>query len=96
MANTSMLHIRVDDALKAEASEKLANVGLTLSDAVRILLTRITKEGGMPMGLTADPELYDAWFRDRVKEALVDSRPTVPHHQVMDEAQPLIDGKRRG
>ena len=36
---TSMLHVRIDDALKTEASEKLASFGLTISDAVRILLT---------------------------------------------------------
>lgn len=89
-----MLHVRVDDALKADAAETLANFGLTISDAVRILLTRITKEGGLPVGLTADPEAYDAWFRDKVKEAMADGRPTVPHQQVMDEAQSLIDRKR--
>ncbi len=46
MAHTSMLHVRVDDTLKADAADKLANIGLTVSDAGRILLTRITKEGG--------------------------------------------------
>lgn len=95
MAHTSMLHVRVDDELKNDATEKLASFGLTISDAVRILLTRITKEGGLPVGLTADPEAHDAWFRDKVKEALADTRPTVSHKQVMDEAQALIDGKRR-
>src|SRR5690554_7108975 len=70
MAHSSMLHVRVDDELKADATEKLASFGLTISDAVRILLTRITKEGGLPVGLTADPETHDAWFRDKVKEAL--------------------------
>src|SRR5215470_6310891 len=43
-ARTSMLHVRVDEQLKAEATKKLANFGLTVSDAVRILLTRIAKE----------------------------------------------------
>lgn len=94
-AHTSMLHVRVDDQLKADASEKLARVGLTLSDAVRILLTRVAKEGGLPAGLTADPEAHDAWFRAKVQEALADPRPTVPHRQVMDEAQARIDRKRR-
>ncbi|AOD16788.1 type II toxin-antitoxin system RelB/DinJ family antitoxin [Xanthomonas fragariae] len=94
-AHTSMLHIRVDDALKAQAAETLANVGLTVSDAVRILLTRVAKEGGLPAGLTADPEAHDAWFRGKVQEALADTRPAVPHRQVMDEAQALIDRKRR-
>ncbi len=85
MAHTSMLHVRVDDELKAETTEKLAGFGLTVSDAVRILLTRITKEGGLPVGLTTDPEAHDVWFRYKVQEALAD-RPTVPHKQVMDEA----------
>lgn len=58
-AQTSMLHIRVDDKLKADATEKLANVGLSVSDAVRIFLTRVIKEGGLPVGLTTDPEAHD-------------------------------------
>ena len=95
MAQTSMLHVRVDNALKAEATEKLASFGLTVSDAVRILLTRIAKEGGLPAGLTADPEAHDAWFRAKVREALADTGSGVAHQQVMDEAQALIDGKRR-
>jgi DNA-damage-inducible protein J len=95
MAQTSMLHVRVDDKLKAAATEKLADVGLTVSDAVRILLTRIAKEGGLPAGLTTDPKAYDTWFRAKVQEALDDTRPPVPHRQVMDEAQALIDKKRR-
>lgn len=95
MTHTSMLHVRVDDELKAEAAETLAGFGLTISDAVRILLTRITQEGGLPVGLTADPQAHDTWFRDKVKAALADTGPTVPHQQVMDEAQALIDKKRR-
>ena len=93
-AQTSMLHVRVDDHLKSQAADALAGVGLTLSDAVRILLTRIAAEGGLPAGLTADPDAHDAWFRAKVREALDDTRPAVPHAQVMQEAQALIDAKR--
>lgn len=94
-AQTSMLHVRVDDQLKTQAAEALAGVGLTLSDAVRILLTRVAIEGGLPAGLTADPDTYDAWFRAKVREALDDPRPSVPHGQAMSSVQVLIDGKRR-
>lgn len=94
-ARTSMLHVRVDDQLKAQATDALAGVGLTLSDAVRILLTRVAAEGGLPAGLTTDPDAYDAWFRAKVQKALADPRPTIPHDQVMQEARALIDGKRR-
>lgn len=93
MAHISMLHVRVDEALKAEAAEKLATFGLTVSDAVRILITRITKEGGLPAGLTSDLETQDTWFRNKVNEALDDSEDSVLHKQVMDEAQGMIDKK---
>jgi DNA-damage-inducible protein J len=92
---TSMLHVRVDNKIKSEAAANLAHYGMTVSDAVRILLTRIAKEGGLPAGLTCDPASYDAWFRAKVHEALVDTSPPVPHKRVMDEAQAIIDGKRR-
>lgn len=94
-AQTSMLHVRVDEHLKAQATDALTSVGLTLSDAVRILLTRVAAEGGLPAGLTADPAAHDAWFRAKVQEALADPHPTTPHAQVMQEARDLIDGKRR-
>ena len=91
----SMLHVRVDNQLKAQAAEALAGVGLTLSDAVRILLTRVAAEGGMPAGLTADPDAYDAWFRKKAKEALEDAGPSIPHAQAMLDAQAIIVAKRR-
>ncbi len=94
-AHTSMLHVRVADGLKSQAAEALAGVGLTISDAVRILLTRIAAEGGLPAGLTMDPDAYDTWFRAKVREALDDPRPPAHHDRVMDEAQALIDAKRR-
>lgn len=94
-AQTTMLHVRVDEQLKSKAADTLAGVGLTLSDAVRILLTRVAAEGGLPAGLTADPQAHDAWFRAKVREALDDPRPAIPHKQVMSETQALIDGKRR-
>jgi hypothetical protein len=37
MARSRMLHVRVDDELKTQASEALAAMGLSVSDAVRIL-----------------------------------------------------------
>ncbi|WP_442886502.1 type II toxin-antitoxin system RelB/DinJ family antitoxin [Arsukibacterium sp.] len=91
---TSMLHVRVDNALKADAAAKLADVGLTVSDAVRILLTRISKEGGLPAGLVADADAYDAWFKAKVHEALQDPAESLPHSDVMSDIQALIDRKR--
>ncbi|RIK95923.1 MAG: type II toxin-antitoxin system antitoxin, RelB/DinJ family [Burkholderiales bacterium] len=93
-AQTSMLHVRVDESLKVAASAHLARFGLTVSDAVRILLARVVEERGLPVALASDPEAYDAWFRSKVQDALADSRPAIEHRQVMAEAQSLIDRKR--
>ncbi len=85
MAQTSMLHVRIDDDVKTAAADKLSALGLTVSDAVRILMTRIAKEGGLPAGLTGSSESYDVWFRAMVQEALDDTRPPLPHRVVMGD-----------
>ena len=95
-AQTSMLHVRVDNHLKTQATNALSSVGLTLSDAVRILLTRVAAEGGLPAGLTTDPDAYDAWFRAKVQAALESDKPVVPHDEVMAKMWATIEqhGKR--
>jgi len=51
MANTSMLHVRIDDDVKAQATEALAAMGLSVSDAVRILLKRVVNDQAFPLEL---------------------------------------------
>ena len=58
MAQSSMLHIRVDDEVKTQATEALAAMGLSMSDAVRIFLTRVVNDQAFPLELkvpTAEP-----------------------------------------
>lgn len=50
-AHSSMLHVRVDDDLKAKAVEALNAIGLSTSDAVRLLLHRIVAEQAFPLEL---------------------------------------------
>ena len=51
MAHSTMLHVRVDDEVKAQASEALAAMGLSVSDAVRILLKRVVNDQAFPLEL---------------------------------------------
>lgn len=53
MATTTMVHIRVNETLKAQAADALAAMGLSLSDAVRVFLTRVVAEQGLPFELKA-------------------------------------------
>ena len=43
-----MIHVRVDEDLKLRASDTLEKMGLSLSEAVRLLLTRIATEKALP------------------------------------------------
>lgn len=51
MAATGMVHVRVDENIKAQATETLAAMGLTVSDAVRVFLTRVVADQQMPFAL---------------------------------------------
>ena len=82
MASTVPVQTRVDAGIKERAGVVLDKMGLTVSDAVRILLTRIANEGALPAGLTTDPAAHDAWFRAKVQEALDDHRPGIPNEDV--------------
>jgi DNA-damage-inducible protein J len=48
MAATEMVHIRIDKRVKAQAAKALSAMGLSVSDAVRVLLTRVAAEKALP------------------------------------------------
>ena len=48
---SSMLHIRVDDSTKEQATEALASMGMSVSDAVRIFLHRVVADQAFPIEL---------------------------------------------
>ncbi|MBA3448920.1 MAG: type II toxin-antitoxin system RelB/DinJ family antitoxin [Pseudaminobacter sp.] len=81
MAANAVVQTRIDPVVKERAAAVLEAMGLTVSDAVRILLTRTANEGALPFDLATNAE-HDAWFRAKVLEALADSRPAVPHDEV--------------
>jgi DNA-damage-inducible protein J len=48
MASNTVVRARIDEHIKEEASVVLAAMGLTVSDAFRIMLTRIAREKALP------------------------------------------------
>ena len=51
MNTTAMVHVRVDEQIKEQATEALAAMGLSVSDAVRVLLTRVAAEKALPFAI---------------------------------------------
>jgi len=82
MAANALIQTRIDADIKDRATAVLDTMGLTVSDAVRILLTRVANEGALPAGLTTDPDAYDKWFRAKLRAALDDPHPGYSSEEV--------------
>ena len=82
MPASALVQTRIDPAVKERAAAVLEELGITVSEAVRILLTRTANEGALPFELTVDGAAHDAWFRAKVQEALSDPRPAIANKKV--------------
>ena len=61
MASDALVTTRIDKKVKADAAVVLEAMGLTVSDAVRLLLTRVAREGALPFEpLVPNPETIAA------------------------------------
>ena len=60
MATNALVQTRIDADIKDRAASVLESMGLTVSDAVRILLTRTANEGVLPLELISNSEAHDA------------------------------------
>lgn len=51
MAATSTVHVRVDEEVKARATQALNAMGLSVADAIRLFLGRVAAERRLPFAL---------------------------------------------
>ena len=80
MAN-HRVQARIDKEIKEEAATVLAAMGLTVSDAVRLLLTRVAKERALPFA----PLVPNAETIAAMKEARAGNLPR------FDDVESLFD-----
>ena len=73
MAANQLVQTRIDATIKAEAAAVLAAMGLTVSDAVRLMLTRVAREHALPF----DPLIPNAITIAAMKEARAGNLPRV-------------------
>ena len=89
-AQTSMLHVRVDDKTKAQATEALAAMGLSVSDAVRLLLHRVVVDQAFPLEL----KVPNAETRAAMAEADRMTRARRARFAIADELFAELEKKR--
>jgi DNA-damage-inducible protein J len=46
-----MIHVRIDEKIKKEAAETLGDMGLSVSDAIRVFLKRVVADKQLPFEL---------------------------------------------
>ena len=83
MATSAVVRARIDEHIKEEATIVLAAMGLTLSDAFRIMLTRVAREKALPF----EPLVPNAVTIEAMKEARRGNLETVTInelHAVLD------------
>jgi len=76
MSAGSVIRARIDEGVKAEASAVLAAMGLTVSDALRLLMVRIAAEKALPFEpLVPNAETIEAMKAARRGELIKVSSP---------------------
>ena len=76
MAENSVVRARIDEVTKAEASTVLAAMGLSLSDAFRMLLKRVAAEKALPFEpLVPNAETIKAMKAARRGELVTAGKP---------------------
>jgi addiction module RelB/DinJ family antitoxin len=69
MASTSTIHATIDADVKEKATALLAEKGMTVEDAVRLLLTQVVAERGLPLAVQpSDPNMPGAPPWDEIGE----------------------------
>ena len=65
MLNNSIVRARINEQIKEEAAAVLSEIGLTLSDAFRLLLIRVAREKALPF----EPLIPNATTIKAIEEA---------------------------
>lgn len=82
MSDDAIIETRIDADLRDRAEKVLQEAGMTISDLVRLAITRTAEDGTLPFGLQGEDPGYDTWFREQVQEALDDPRPPLSNEEV--------------
>lgn len=83
MSANAVVRARIDGHIKEEATVVLAAMGLTVSDAFRLMLTRVAREKALPF----DPLVPNATTIAAMQEARRGNLETVS----LDDLQAVLD-----
>jgi len=82
-AQTTMLHVRVEDSIKTQATQALDAMGLSMASAVRLFLHRVVAEQAFPLELKVP--------NARTRAAMEESRAMMSRAARFNSAQDMFD-----
>ncbi|MEO9190549.1 MAG: type II toxin-antitoxin system RelB/DinJ family antitoxin [Acetobacteraceae bacterium] len=84
-ATTAMIHVRMSESVKMQAAKTLESMGLTVSDAVRVLMTRIVADQAFPFAIKVP--------NDTTRAAIAEANEIIKSRRArFANASALIDG----
>ena len=95
MAKNDTIHIRVNEEVKSNAEQTLSMLGLTISEAVNILLCQINLIGGLPFQVTLPaPEHLIVHSREEAAKKLNEAEEDIANGYV-SSADEVFDRLRK-
>jgi DNA-damage-inducible protein J len=83
MAANALIQTRVNPEIKEEATAVLQAIGLTVSDAVRLMLTRVARDKALP---------FEPWTpNETTVAAMREARAGKLESVTLDDLQALLD-----
>lgn len=77
------INIRIDEKLKKDASKTLASLGLDTSSAIKMFLTQVVTEKGLPFTPSKDPAKIRAKWDKEVADALKNGKSFASAEEMM-------------
>lgn len=83
---TTQVSFRIDNDLKNDVEKTLAEMGLTLSSAITVFLTKVSREKCIPFEISADP-FYSKNNIDhlvRIARRIEDGTANLSEHELIE------------
>lgn len=89
MAQTTMVNFRMDTEAKKEVEEICANMGLTMTAAINVFLSKLRKERRIPFEITADADPFysesNIKYLERIAADIRSGKAKLVEHDLIEE-----------
>ena len=93
--SSSLLQVRVDDELKAQAASVYEELGIDLPTAVRMFLKRSVMVNGIPFGMTLPKDSGSSRLMEALRETQAEAQQNGTADMTLEEINEEISRRER-